>query len=214
MRGDFPPVPRMADISDGFMELRCNAVPERERGFSEKKKYLKILCSIQKLQKNFLTETEVLMKCREKPESRLYIYTKQATYPQLLQVIVNTHEHEEQYIFTHSFLEIGLQTLKAKGSPKVCQHLLKRLLRTLSSFSYLQGQRLHRPSGQPVLAFNHHYSKKGSGFLCLNRVPCICCYAYCLLTFHWAPRKIWLSFYSLPSSIYIYLQDPPASFPG
>lgn len=29
MRGDFPPVPRMADISDGFMELRCNAVPER-----------------------------------------------------------------------------------------------------------------------------------------------------------------------------------------
>lgn len=64
MRGDFPPVPRMADISDGFTELRCNAVPERERGFCEKRKYLKLLCSIQKFQMKFLTETEVLMKCR------------------------------------------------------------------------------------------------------------------------------------------------------
>lgn len=148
------------------------------------------------------------MKCREKPESRLYIYTKQTTYPQLLQVIVNTHEHEEQYIFTHSFLEIGLQTLKAKGSPKVCQHLLKRLLRTLSSFSYLQGQRLHRPSGQPVLAFNHHYSKKGGVFLCLNRVPCICCCAYCLLTFHRAPRKIWLSLLPPIKYLYIFTRSP------
>lgn len=54
----------MADISDGFMELRCNAVPERERGFSENKKYLKLLSSTQKFQKKFLTGTEVLMQRR------------------------------------------------------------------------------------------------------------------------------------------------------
>lgn len=129
---------------------------EEKEALSEKRKYLKLLCSIQKFQKEFLTETEVLMKCRQKPESRLYICTKQATYLQLPEFIVSTHEHKEQYISTQSFLEIGFQTLKAKGSPKVCQ--LEKTAQDLVQL-YLS-PRTETQSGQPVLAFNHHQSKK------------------------------------------------------
>jgi len=41
----------MADISDGFMELRFSAVPERQKAFCEKKKYIRPLYSTNELQR-------------------------------------------------------------------------------------------------------------------------------------------------------------------
>ena len=49
------------------------------------------------------------------------------------------------------------------GHPNPCSSRVSwsRLPRTLSSFEYLQGWRLHSLAGQSVPAFDHPHSKKG-----------------------------------------------------
>lgn len=68
IRGDLPPVPRMADISVCFMALRDSEVTERQRAFSENKSWLRPLCSIK--ESNLAVLTEVFMKsCLQKKQT-------------------------------------------------------------------------------------------------------------------------------------------------